>query len=183
MFLVALAIRFWPQPVDPIRYTQEFEWHDRSVGIAKQIYNDAWESFDRKPGTGTYLYIHDGAFDTRTFDGGGYTIIGIQLPDKLAVGDTFQLSPMASHRKTFTNDNEDTFSEMQTGEFTAFQYCNPMMDWMTDAHPESSATIKILKLNNEFAVIHLKLLAVWDVLVNLEIDHEIKLKRNPRNAK
>lgn len=58
-----------------------------------------------------------------------------------------------------------------------------MMDWMTDAYPESSATIKILKLNNEFAVVHLKLQAVWDELVNLEIDQEFKLKRNPKNAK
>ena len=183
MFVVALTIRFWPQSEDPIRYTREFEWHDKSVGVAEQIYNDAWKYSDHKAGAGTYLHIHDGAFDTRTFDGGGYTIIGLQLPENLTIGETYQLSPMSLDRSAFVNDDGDTFSEMQTGEFTAFQYSNPMMDWMTDAYSESSATIKILKLNKELAVVHLKLLAVWDELINLEVDREFKLNRISQNAR
>lgn len=166
--------------VDPIRRTRVLHWFDDAVGVAEKIYDGSWDFQRFKAGEGTFIYIEIGSFDTRTFDGGGYYVIGIQLPHHVWPGESFELDSLAAQRLEQTDlvDGEMiTTTRIKPGELTAFQYSNPAMGWMP-VDVKSAATIAISKTRPDSVLVKLELNApLTGSMRRLQLFQEFKLER------
>lgn len=167
---------------DSIRRTNDYRWYDDSICITDRTYDGAFDYHDVVWGLGACLYLEEGAFDTRTFDGAGYYRIGFQFPREVHVGQTYAFSPVPSDRSATTVSDAHTFSALQTGEFTVMQYGNPLSDCMTDRDPPSTAEVTIEKMRVNQIVVHVKLHAVLPEMGNLDLNQKYTAKRFPSDG-
>ena len=163
---------------DPIRRTNRSMWFDAGIGIAERVHTGAWESHDVIWGPGTLLTLDQSVFDTRTFDGGSSFRVSLQMPKDPKAGEVIDFTPIPSDRATVTFPSEfsDTYTFMLPGEFTAFQFGNPLMDWMP-SNTESSAHVEILEMTAETVRLHVVLHAVLPEFMDLNLDREFTVNR------
>ncbi len=167
---------------DPIRRTNNYRWHDNSICITERIYNGAFDYHDVVWGLGACLYLETGAFDTRTFDGSGRYVVGFQFSKDVSAGDVYNFSPIPNDRVAVQVSDSHTFSAMRPGEFTAFQYGNPQMDWMTDRDPPSTAKVTIEAMRSDTVDVHVKLHAVLPEMGVLDLDRKFTAVRIPSDV-
>lgn len=180
LLLAAIGIVVYQQTIgrDPIRRSRDFTWYENGVGVAERVHTGAWDSHDVIYGPGTHLTLYESDFDTRTFDRGGNFRASLQMPKDPKVGDVLDFTPIPRDRVSVTIPSEfaETYTFMLPGEFTAFQFGNPRMDWMP-SNTESNARIKILSMTASTVRIHVKMRAVLPEFVDLELDREFTVAR------
>ena len=71
---------------------------------------------------------------------------------------------------------------MLPGEFTAFQFGNPLMDWMPSTS-ESTARVKILSMTDDSVRVYVTVHAVLPDFMDLDLDREFKIDRQPTKPK
>ena len=180
----AIAMFTWKAMIgrDPIRRTSNYRWHDNSTCITDRIYNGAFDYHDVVWGLGACLYLETGAFDTRTFDGSGRYVVSFQFPKDVSAGDVYHFTPIPNDRKAVKVSDSHTLSAMKSGEFTAFQYGNPVMDWMTDRDPPSTARVTIAAIQADTVDVHVKLHAVLPEMGDLYLDRKFTAVRIPTDG-
>ena len=180
ILLAAVGIVVYQQTIgrDPIRRRSNFTWFENGVGVAERVNTGAWDSHDVIYGPGTHLVLDQSAFDTRTFDGGSSFRASLQMPKDPKVGDVIDFTPIPKDRVsvTFPSEYSETYTFMLPGEFTAFQFGNPLMDWMPSA-TESNARVKVLAITAKTVRIHVKMRAVLPEWGDLELDREFTVNR------
>ncbi|QDT04837.1 hypothetical protein K227x_32340 [Rubripirellula lacrimiformis] len=168
---------------DPIRRTNNSRWFDDGIGVVKRVYTGAWDSHDVVWGPGTHLILDQGSFDTRSTGGGSFRA-SLQMPKDPKVGDVIAFTPIPADRAsvTFSSEYRETYTFMLPGEFTAFQFGNPLMDWMP-SNTESSAELKILEMTTETVCLHITLHAVLPDFMDLDLNRDFTVTRNSTKTK
>ena len=186
ILLAAVGIVVYQQTVgrDPIRRTNRFTWFDGGVGVVERIHTGAWDSHDVIWGPGSYLTLNHSIRDTSTFDGASSYRASFQMPNDVNVGDTIEFSTIPLERLsiTFPSEFDDTFTLMLPGEFTAFRYGNPSMDWMPDSS-NSTARVRIIAMDQDSVRVHIEMHAVLPDFIDLDLDQEFTAKRQQTRAK
>jgi len=184
--VTALGIVLYQQTIgrDPIRRTNNSTWFDDGIGVAERVHTGAWEYHDVIWGPGSYLTLDQSAFDTRTFDGGSSFRASFQMPREVKSGDVIDFTPIPVDRVSVTIPSEyrDTYTFMLPGEFTAFQFGNPLMDWMPSTS-ESTARVKILSMTDDSVRVHVTMHAVLPDFMDLDLDRKFKIDRRPTKSK
>lgn len=184
--IAALGIVLYQRTIgrDVIRSTNNSTWFDDGIGVAERVHTGAWEHHDVIWGTGSYLTLDQGAFDTRTFDGASSLQVSFQMPQDAKSGDVIDFTPIPVDRVSVTMPSEysDTYTFMLPGEFTAFQFGNPLMDWMPSTS-ESTARVKILSMTDDSVRVYVTVHAVLPDFMDLDLDREFKIDRQPTKPK
>ncbi|MEM8672166.1 MAG: hypothetical protein AAGG48_31920 [Planctomycetota bacterium] len=169
---------------DPIRRTNSSTWFDHGIGVAERVHTGAWDHHDVIWGPGSHLTLDQSAFDTRTFDGGSSLRASFQMPQDASPGDIFDFAPIPVGRVSVTIPSEysDTYTFMLPGEFTAFQFGNPFMDWMPSTS-ESTARVRILAMTDDVVRVHVTMHAVLPDFMDLDLDREFTIKRQSTEPK
>ncbi|QEF97647.1 hypothetical protein Mal15_16880 [Stieleria maiorica] len=166
---------YWPAE-QVIASTDEFHWHDHSVGVVDKCYQGGLQLRGQVRSDGHYITLREGEDHLGT-TGGWYYEVGIQLPNDIDSDDVFDLVPAASGRHLEHVGKFDRLGFLQPCEFVAFYVGSPLKDCMACDDPDSSGSIKIISLSRESVTIAVKLHASipdsWDV----DIDQTFTLPR------
>ncbi|WP_146462534.1 hypothetical protein [Rubripirellula tenax] len=169
------AYRYWPRDPGPVP-TDEFHWHDYSVGIVDQTYNGDLQHHGHTYGGGTYVALREGAHTPGT-TGGWYYQVGIQLPVDIKVSDEFDLSPVASGRHLEPVGEFERLGFLQPCEFVAFYFGNPIGGCMKCEDANSGGTLKVVSMTREQVTFKVKLHAEIPDSWNVDIDRSFSLPR------
>lgn len=184
--VAALGIVLYQRTVghDPIRRTNNSTWFNDGVGVAERVHTGAWEHHDVIWGPGSYLTLDQTAFDTRTFDGGSSLRVSFQMPKEAKSGDIIDFTPIPVDRVSIKIPSKysETYTFMLPGEFTAFQFGNPLMDWMPSTS-ESTARVKILSMTDDLVRVHVTVHAILPDFMDLDLDREFRIDRRPTKPK
>lgn len=161
----------------PIRGDRDYYWYDGGTGVLERLWEGRWKRCTVMPGAGAYFTIFHGGFDTRTFDGGWNYQVSFQLPRHIKAGDRFELRPVAVDRQV-SERGSMAIGLIEPGEFTAFCFGNPSMDWMP-SDSSSTATVTIKSVGSEGVRAHLKLYARLPEFVDLDIDKTFVFRKKP----
>jgi hypothetical protein len=185
-FVSAAAIQIFQNTIgrDPLIRTDRSKWYDDGIGIVERVHTGAWESHDVTTGPGSYLKLDQGTFDTNTFDGGSLFEASFQMPRNIKVGDTFEFKPIPTDRPTVTlpSTTNVTYTMMLPGEFTAFQFGNPIMDWMP-SDSESNARLEVLSMTDDAVRFQLKLHATLPNFSDIDLNEEFHVSRVATKSK
>lgn len=154
----------------------ENSWNTGAKVTVNRVYTDAWEFHELSEGTSTVVRLYRSDFLVETLDGGSRHEIVFQLPSTAQPGDVFKLKPVSAKRPWRKAGEFDKLGMMRDGELTAFQYGNPMMGWMERPR---TASVKIVSVDKNHAVIHLRLKAKLEPDLDFDMDEEFTLEVKP----
>lgn len=186
--VTAFVVATSPKPIDrgpiiyvtksgdwSIRTTIEHGWYPGHVGVVDRIYFGAWGHFSIEPGEGTFVRLHKNDFLLESFDGGSFFVITFQLPPNPEIGKPYELCAIPVGRKTTKISDYTDTARMRPGEFTAFQYGNPVMGWLP-ADSKDVATVTVLQVTRNTAKIHVKLNAELKPVFDFDLDDQFDLR-------
>ena len=179
--IIALAVRFWPEPEtveSRVENWTEHFWFDYSVGVVQRIgTSNTWDEYSIVSGQGTLCCLRDGSWIKNT-TGGSYYSIMIQLPAKIEAGDEFEVTPFHTPN---SNSNKE-IRELDSGTVIGMQFGNPPSWHLEGSSTESTGTISVNELSDDFVKIHVKIDLSLELNEKLEIDKTLTIGRGHPNS-
>jgi hypothetical protein len=148
-------------------------WHVDARAIASKSYNDGWGFHRLGVGDSIVVRIYRSDFLIGTFDGLSHQEIVFQLPAEVQPGQAIGLRPIPASRAARVEGEYDRVAPMRDGEITAFKFGNPLMGWMKVS---KVSHVKIVSMDDDTVVIHLRLKADLDDAWNFDLDEQFSLK-------
>lgn len=181
--VVAAVAIYWPRERVEVS-TDEFHWHDYSVGIVERDLFCGPPSCEYLRHCGhcpansssAYITLREGGY-TRGTTGSWNFQVGFQLPGNISEGDRFDLIPATAERHLEQIDDFHYLGFLKPLEFVASSFGSPLGGTMECDDPQSAGRVDILSMTREHVIFEVELRAVVPGGFDVDINRKFSIPR------